>query len=204
MPVATVIGDVVGSRRVEDRGALHERLTDALALVNEHQDPVVPLRITIGDEFQGAFATLGGALAATLRLRLLVHPAFDLRHGLGWGSITVLADEPRVEDGPGWWSAREAIESVAGPQLGVRTAYRRAEESGPDPASVNAALITRDTLLAAASARSWGVLRGLLNGMTQTEIAHREGVSASAVSQRIRRDGLAALVASDELLRQVG
>ena len=202
--VAAVIGDVVGSRRVEDRATLHDRLSDALALVNERDRPLVPLRITVGDEYQGGFATLGGALAATLRLRLLVHPAFDLRHGIGWGPITVLAEEPRVEDGPGWWAAREAIESVAGPQPGVRTAYRRAAETaGPDPAAINAALVTRDALLAAASPRSWGVLRGLLNGMTQQEIARLEGVSASAVSQRVRRDGLAALVAADALLGEV-
>ena len=169
----------------------------------------MPLRVTIGDEYQGGFATVGEALVATLRLRLLVHPAFDLRHGVGWGEITVLADEPRVEDGPGWWSAREAIEEVSGDpthgaRRGVRTAYRRAAGTdGPEAAAINAALIARDTLLAAAAPRSWGVLRGLLNGMTQQEIARLEGVSASAVSQRVRRDGLAALVAVDELLGSV-
>lgn len=207
--VATLIGDVVGSRRSADRVGLHARLVDAIALVNEHHRPLVPLRITVGDEYQGCFARVGDALLASLRLRLLVQPAFDLRHGVGWGTTTVLSEDPRVEDGPGWWAAREAIEQVArdqsqGALRAVRTAYRRAPESGgPDPAAINAALITRDALLAAASPRSWGVLRGLLNGMTQLEIAHLEGVSASAVSQRVRRDGLGALVAADELLAQV-
>ncbi len=208
--VATVIGDVVGSRGSADRVALHERLVAALGLVNERFSPVVPLRITIGDEYQGAFAHVGEALSATLRLRLLVHPAFDLRHGVGWGVTTVLSEEPRVEDGPGWWAAREAIDAVAhdqahGARRLLRTAYRRAPESatGPDPAAINAALISRDTLLGAASPRSWGVLRGLLTGMSQQEIARVEGVSASAVSQRIRRDGLGALVAADELLAEV-
>jgi DNA-binding NarL/FixJ family response regulator len=50
------------------------------------------------------------------------------------------------------------------------------------------------------SDRSLGVLRGLLSGRTQREIAEKEGVSASAVSQRVRNDGLAALVASERLL----
>lgn len=208
--MATLIGDVVGSRDVADRVDLHARLVAAIGAVNEQLAPVVPLRITVGDEYQGGFATVGEALAAALRVRLVVMPEFDLRHGIGWGPTTVLSGEPRVEDGPGWWAAREAIGAVAGKQAhganrALRTAYRRAAESsdGPDPASVNAALVSRDALLDAASPKSWGVLRDLLNGMTQREIAEAEGVSASAVSQRIRRDGLAALVVTDELLGSV-
>lgn len=209
-PIATLIGDVVGSRDVADRVHLHDRILAAVSAVNEQLEPVVPLRITVGDEYQGGFATVGEALVAALRLRLLVLPEFDLRHGVGWGSTTVLSNEPRVEDGPGWWAAREAIGAVAGKAgpgaTGVlRTAYRRAEgcDEGPEPAAINAALASRDALVAAASPRSWGVLRGLLSGMSQREIAAEEGISASAVSQRIRRDGLAALVLTDELLGQV-
>lgn len=205
-PVATVIGDVVGSRTVPDRAVLHARLTDALADVNDTLRPTAPLRITVGDEYQGVFDDVGKALTATLRLRLALHPEVDVRHGVGWGPITVLSEVPRVEDGPGWWAAREAIVAVegAGRSLGraLRTAYRRAEEvaEGPEPDAINAALLCQDTLLASASTRSWGVLRGLLGGMSQTEIARAEQISVSAVGQRIRKDGLAALVAADELL----
>lgn len=200
--LATVIGDVVDSRSAPDRAAVHRSLLAALEQVNDSSSPQIPLRITVGDEYQGGFATLGEALAASLRVRLLVLPEIDLRHGLGWGSVTVYSEEPRVEDGPGWWSARDAIGTVSG-RGPERTAYRRAEETGPQEAAVNAALITRDALIAAASARSLGVLRGLLEGMSQKEIAEAQGVSPSAVSQRIRRDGLAAVVAADALLGQV-
>lgn len=210
--VATLIGDVVGSREALDRADLHDRLVGALAAVNEEFAPVVPLRVTVGDEYQGSFRSVGAALQAALRLRLLVLPEFDLRHGIGWGATTVLSEDPRVEDGPGWWAAREAIGSVAGAR-GLKTAYQRAQEAdpeadpetsrGPDPAAVNAALVSRDALLAAASPRSWGVLRGLLGGMSQREIAAAEGVSASAVSQRVRRDHLTALVRTDDLLGDI-
>jgi predicted transcriptional regulator len=44
------------------------------------------------------------------------------------------------------------------------------------------------------------VLRGLLAGSTQRELADELGITASAVSQRVRADGLAALVAADEEL----
>jgi len=53
------------------------------------------------------------------------------------------------------------------------------------------------------SDRSLGVLRGLLSGRTQREIAEKQGVSPSAVSQRVRHDGLAALVAAERLLGEI-
>ncbi|MFT4009001.1 MAG: SatD family protein [Nocardioidaceae bacterium] len=209
-PVATIIGDVVGSRSSGSRGKLHARVVTLLDEVNRMLAPSTPLRITVGDEYQGCFATVGQAISATLRLRLLGLPDVDLRHGVGWGGVEILSDQPRVEDGPGWWAAREAIEAVAHEQVRaayrtMRTAYRCANDTaGPDPAPVNAALIARDALLAAASPRSVSALRGLLSGMTQRQIAKAEGITASAVSQRIRNDGLASLVRVDELLGEVG
>ncbi|MCW2836856.1 MAG: hypothetical protein JWQ15_970 [Marmoricola sp.] len=215
--VATVIGDVVQSRAARDRPALHAALVALLGEANTVLSPVVPLRITVGDEFQGCFPTVGEALHATLWLRLhLTAQAgmqHDLRHGVGWGSVAVLADAPRVEDGPGWWAAREAIESVKleaskAVMRHLRTAYRRAEEEdgsgGPDPAAVNAALMCRDQLVGSLSERSLRLLRGTLAGQTQAELAEAEKISASAVSQRVRNDGLAVIIAADELLRSVG
>ena len=206
--LATLIGDVVGSRTSVDRPALHEQLVATLAEANSRLRPVVPLRITVADEFQGCFATVGEAVHASLWLRLRLAPV-QLRHGLGWGEVAVLTEEPRVEDGPGWWVARAAIEAVkadaskAGTRL-LRTAYRLAGETdGPDPGAVNAALICRDQMIGSVSERSLRLLRGVLDGDSQAELAEAEGISASAVSQRVRNDGLAMVVAADELLRGV-
>ena len=204
--MATLIGDLVHSRRAGDRHALHERLATALEEVNDLLGPVTPLRVTVGDEYQGGFATVGDALRASLRLRLALAPEADVRHGLGWGEVAVLQEEPRIEDGPGWWSARDAIHDVeraegrAGSRL-RRTVYRRAERTeGPDPATLEAMLILRDQLVGGLDDRSLLVLRGLLAGVTQRDLAAELGVSPSAVSQRVRADGLAALVAADAAL----
>ncbi len=207
-PVATLIGDVVDSRSATSRPALHARVTELLDQVND-ADPLVPLRITVGDEFQGCFAGLGDALRAAPVLRVAGLPEVDLRFGLGWGPVAVLQEEPRVEDGPGWWAARAAIEAVAddagrsGRRL-TRTAYRCADGSeGPSAAAVNAALLLRDQVLGGLSTRSLSVVRGLLDGRTQGEIAGDLAISASAVSQRVRNDGLAMLVAAEALLEEV-
>jgi hypothetical protein len=210
--VATVLGDVVGSRGAVDRSALHQGLSRLLDVVNADVRPLQPLRITVGDEFQGCFATVGEALAVTLRIRLAMLPDVDIRHGVGWGPVAVLAEEPRVEDGPGWWAAREAIDGVKSDAAkavlrGVRTSYRRAQGAeaagGVDPDPVNAALMCRDQMVGSLSGRSVSLLRGLLAGRSQGEIAEEEEISASAASQRVRNDGLGVIVAADELLRRI-
>ena len=206
MPIATLIGDVRHARRAPDRDIVHQRLAAVLTEVNDQFDPVTPLRITVGDEYQGGFARVHDAVRATLRLRLALAPDVEVRHGIGWGEVQVLQAEPRVEDGPGWWVARDAIEAAARAEgrpgtRHRRTVFRRAEGTdGPDPATLEAMLILRDELVGGLSERSLLVLRGLLSGSTQRELAEELGVSASAVSQRVRADGLAALVAADEEL----
>ena len=206
---AALLGDVIGSRGVDDRAALHRRLRDVVERANAELAPVVPLRIQSGDEYQGVFATVGAALHAALRLRLSLLPDADLRHGIGWGAMTVLEEEPRVEDGPAWWAARAAIETVEADASrarthAVRTRYELAPDTdGPAPAAVNAALLCRDQLVGAGDERALRLLRGLLQGRTQSDLAADEGISASAVSQRTRAGGLAVIVAADALLQEV-
>ena len=43
--VATLIGDVVGSRSAADRRGLHARLEEVIATINATTDPVHPVRI---------------------------------------------------------------------------------------------------------------------------------------------------------------
>ena len=203
--VATFIGDVVGSRRSGDRQSVHDALLAALAHSAGRDGVVDPGRITVGDEFQGSFTTLGAALAATLHLRLALLPAVDVRIGLGWGEVSTLDDDTR--DGPGWWAAREAIDWVKtaqtkGATAHVRTAYRG--EGGPDPHAVTAALLTRDHLVGGMDDRARRLLRGLLTGRTQRDLAEQEGISASAVSQRVRSEGIGLLLLVEEELAAVG
>lgn len=207
--VAALIGDLVGSRRAADRLGLHRTLDQVIELANQELSPTVPLRVTVGDEYQGCFATVGEALHAALWLRLELLPEADARHGIGWGTTAVLEPEPRVEDGPAWWAARDAIEWVKAEAARsslrhLRTAYRLAEGGdGPAPAAVNAALVCRDQLIGSASPRSVRLLRGALAGRPMKALAEAEGVSPSAVSQRFRNDGLAAVLEAEELLRGV-
>lgn len=204
--VATLIGDVVASRRSPDRAAVHRSVTAALREASD--DAIDRPALTVGDEFQGTYRSVGAAIDATLAIRLAT--GVDIRFGIGWGPVTVLDD--RIQDGPGWWAAREAIEWIAEAQQqpatsALRTAFRSGvpvgPDAGPDPNAVNAALICRDQLLGSLDERSRRLLRGLLAGVTKKELATMEGISASAVSQRAVRDGLDVLVLASTALRGI-
>lgn len=197
-----VIGDVVGSRASADRPALHTTLAQALGRVNSTWG--TDLRITVGDEYQGTVASVGAATAITLALRLALLPDHDVRHGIGRGATTVLDDDARIEDGPGWWAARAAIDEVKerarrAATGTARTAYASAD-AGEATGALDAALLARDELVARLDGRSLSVLRGLMAGRTQLEIAADEGVSPSAISQRVRRDGIGVVVTMSEWL----
>ena len=218
MTATTLIGDLIGSRGSTDRRALHATFAAVLDRVNTELRPPTPVRMQVGDEYQGVFASLGDALHASLTVRLALLPTADVRHGIGRGSIEVLSEDPRVEDGPGWWAARAAIERVEEAEgrpgeRSLRTAYVAAGGVGDDAgdgaadgwsseeAAVNAALVLRDHLVSGLSERSLSVLRGLLDGESQRDLAEALGISPSAVSQRVRADGLAAIIAAHDLTR---
>lgn len=203
--LATVIGDVVGSRRVADRRRQHRVLADALTAVAA--DAVDPPAFTVGDEFQGSYRSVGQALDAALSVRLAVSPDIDVRFGIGWGAVMVL-DSAGIQDGPGWWAAREAIEWTAAAQRQpglalVRTAFRAQSDSRDDVDAINAALLCRDHLLGSLDDRSLRILKGLLSNHSKKDIAAAEGISASAVSQRAGRDGLDLIVQASQYLRSV-
>ncbi|MEB3982613.1 SatD family protein [Mycobacterium sp. 663a-19] len=203
-PRATLIGDVVGSRRAGDRPALHQRV--AAALRRAADGALDPPAFTVGDEFQGSYPTLGAAIDAALTVRLLLAPEIDIRFGIGWGAVTVLDADAGIQDGPGWWTAREAIQQTAETQRQpgfalVRTTFRADDDTRTDVPAVNAALICRDHLLGSLDERSSRIVRGLMTGLTKKELAAAEGISPSAVSQRAARDGLDLIVLASQYLR---
>src|SRR5882724_7940308 len=141
---ATLIGDIVGSRRITDRRAQHRALNKALREIAV--DAIDAPAFTVGDEFQGSYPTVGQAIDAALALRLATSPGVDIRFGIGWGVVMMLDESAGIQDGPGWWAAREAIEwtSSAQRQPGlalVRTSFRAEGETRHDVDAINAALM---------------------------------------------------------------
>lgn len=187
-----LLADVVGSR-LGDRVASHRRVLGAIDVVNDAVEALDPLRVTVGDELQGVYASLGDALRARHALGAELAGAVDLRFGLGGGEVRVVDAERGIQDGSAWWLAREAIGWVE--DLARDPGYRHVRTAVRDdrPAAVPGidALVR---LVDASTARLRGGTRrslaGLLAGLDNHEVAAREGISASANSQRVTNNDL--------------
>lgn len=198
---AALIGDLVASRRHADRRELQGRLRSALSAVDERVPPVQPLTITIGDEFQALYRDLAEALGAALRVRVALHGTAAVRIGIGWGELLLEEPErsPFGQDGPCWWRARDALDS-----LGDGVAGTACLTGGQGDELIGGYLVLQDHILSSIDERDATILIGLLDGVAQTELAKRLGVNKSSVSRRARNHGLVAVAAAEPTIVPVG
>ncbi len=198
-----VLGDVVASR-VGDRSTSHTAILAAIDEVNAQVPFLDPLRVTVGDEMQGIYPTLGGALHATLELRDALFGAVDLRFGLGGGDVEVVDADRGIQDGSAWWRAREATDFVK--ELATQPGHASARtciRDGRDGAIPAADQLVRlvDAHLASLREGSRRSLIGLLAGRDNADVAKAEGISPSANSQRVNSGSLRPLADAIEALR---
>lgn len=198
-----VISDIVGSRRLADRASAQRLLDDAIARVQADLPLAVqPLRLTVGDEEQGTYARLEDALASLLLLQLALPDGIQCRFGLGIGEVREIDSVGGViADGPGWWAARAAIETVHAKQLRAAPSARtwvvagQGEDASMHTAAMaNAYLLARDELVAAMSERTRRLVYGRCLGVTQRELARVEGITQPAVSQALTSAGAGSVV----------
>ncbi|ROQ40742.1 SatD family protein [Frondihabitans sp. PhB188] len=203
--VIAVIGDIVNSRDMADRAGA-QRLIEA-AFAESGVEAADPLQATVGDEFQVVYTALGDAVVATTAAMLGLPAGLELRFGLGAGLVRPIGEGGRgpLQDGPGWWSARDAIneshrrEDAKNPSL--RSWFvSSTDPGGPEERLVNSYFLARDQIVSRMNARARRVALGVLHGSTQAEIARVEGVTQSAVSQSLQSSGAMALVDGLRLL----
>lgn len=198
-----IIADIVGSRALPDRAAAQRELEAAIARV-EHDAPsaVYPLTPTVGDELQGEYTSLDDALFATLLIRLALPDGIECRFGIGVGAATTVPTAGGdLQDGPAWWAARTAIETVdrlerrRAPRARTWVVAGPGEDEAVRTDLANAYLLVRDQLVGTMSERARRLAYGRCTGVTQKELARREGITQSAVSQLLSTSGASAIVA---------
>lgn len=188
-----LIGDVVGSRNHPDRAALQRRLGEALAWTAAQVPTDHPPTVTVGDEFQAAYPTRADAFEASFWLHVCLLVDVRIRIGIGHGEITV--DDGRFplgQDGPAWWVARDALAVVEAGE--AKSGARWTAAAGHDDPLATPYLIARDLVLRGLDGVDGLILRRLVAGVTQRDIADELGINPSSVSRRIRERGLRELL----------
>ncbi|MCZ4301288.1 SatD family protein [Microbacterium oxydans] len=209
--VIAVLADIVGSRRLDDRTAAQHVLDDTIARV-EVDFPLAaqPLTPTVGDEQQGVYLDLSDAMVSLLMIQLRLPDGIAFRFGIGVGEVRQVESVHReLADGPGWYAARAAIETVheREDRAVPRTRSWIVGAPGQDEvmestiAASNAYLLVRDELVGAMSERERRLTYGRLLGRSQQELAAEEGITQPSVSKSLRTAGTAALIEGVAALR---
>lgn len=202
-----LIGDLVASRSFPSRGTAQRALEQAMATVNDRIATEQIMEATIGDEFQAVFADPVSAIRATFLTRILLPWPMDARFGIGFGDLDIVGATRYglTQDGPAWWHARSAIDDVKQAERRLPAVRARivAEPTLLSPMVVslmNAYLIDRDQIMGTWDERQRRLAAGLVTGRTQRDLAESESITPSAVSQSVRRSGLAAVIAAEQEL----
>ncbi|MGJ0388712.1 SatD family protein [Microbacterium sp. CGR1] len=209
--VIAVLADIVGSRRLADRSAAQRILDDAIRRV-EGDQPLAhqPLTPTVGDEQQGVYLALEDAMVSLLMIQLALPDGIAFRFGIGVGDVRAVDSvHGELADGPGWYAARAAIETVHAREgrtvprtrTWIVGAHGQDEVMDSVIAASNAYLLVRDELVGAMNERERRLTYGRLIGRSQHELAAEEGISQPSVSKSLRSAGSAALIEGVAALR---
>ncbi|WP_431071822.1 SatD family protein [Microbacterium phyllosphaerae] len=209
--VIAVLADIVGSRKLHDRSAAQRTLDDTIRRV-EGDLPLAhqPLTPTVGDEQQGVYLALEDAMVSLVMIQLALPDGIAFRFGIGVGDVRAVDSvHGELADGPGWYAARAAIETVHAREGRTvpRTRTWIVGAPGQDEvmdsviAASNAYLLVRDELVGAMNERERRLTYGRLIGRSQHELAAEEGISQPSVSKSLRSAGSAALIEGVAALR---
>lgn len=202
--VIAVLADIVGSRKLDDRSAAQDVLDETIARVEADVPLAVqPLTPTVGDEQQGVYRDLGEAMTSLLMVQLRLPDGIGFRFGIGVGEVSAVESRHgELADGPGWYAARAAIETVHAREGRAIPRARTWIVGAPGQdevvqttiAASNAYLLVRDELIGAMSERERRLTYGRLIGRSQHELAAQEGITQPSVSKSLKSAGAAALI----------
>ena len=114
-PYIAIIGDLIDSRRLQDRKTVQEKLTNILNNTNEiySRDLGSRFMITLGDEFQGLMQNGNHFIEILEKIERDIYP-IKIRFGIGVGEITTEIDfsSPFGADGSAYYNARNMIDTL--------------------------------------------------------------------------------------------
>lgn len=191
-PYIAIIGDIKGSKAIENRKEVQENLAMVLNEINDHYSDEIASRfmITLGDEFQGLLLNGTSVMKIISRIEGRLDPV-KLRFGIGVGEITTKINPYMAigADGPGYHKARAAIEYLKEnekrKQSGVSDIRLELEGENQEPQIfINTIFGLMAALKASWTNRQREIIQDMLEHRdNQTETAKRLNIKQPTVSK---------------------
>lgn len=195
-----LIGDVVDSRRIDERAVFQNRLQDLIASLNrQHEsDLASPLELSSGDEIQGLFLQPQAVVPVAVRLAEDLYPV-RIAYGMGYGAVSteILAHTYQI-DGPCFHRARSALKRTRSEALWLTAGGF----GDPTDRLINALFQLMHAVRARWTATQIDYIRRARH-MLQKEIAMELGRSPSAVSESLQAAAFDAVYQGERALKDL-
>lgn len=194
-----IIGDMVNSRNIENRSEIQKKMKEILDNVNVRFSSSLASKftITLGDEFQGLLTSVTDLITIIDYMKFEFYP-IKLRFGIGFGEMftEVFEDIAIGSDGPAYYAAREAVDSIKK----SRSRYEQPDQDIKFECINNSIkhefkLLNTSLSMCSYIERRWtdkqrAVIKLMLFGeKTQREIAYAMEVSQSSIQRRLVSGG---------------
>ncbi|PMR66078.1 hypothetical protein D8824_01705 [Streptococcus intermedius] len=217
MMYIALIGDIIESKKIQDRAQVQQQLLRLMKKLNwQYQDYLIsPFTVTTGDEFQALFSPNSYMFQIIDQLSVAFSP-YEIRFGIGVGEmVTEINKEQSIgSDGPAYWLAREAINHIHDKNdYGINhiSVFLADEEV---TWTVNAMLAACSFIQSKWTEVQYDVLKQLLTEniydetFSHKEMARSLGITPSAFNKRIKASGLKIYlrnkrVAMNQILKEI-
>ncbi len=211
-PYIAIIGDIKNSKELENRKSIQIKLNSVLNSINEKYKSEISANfmITLGDEFQGLLCSGAVVLDIIEEIQREMYPV-EMRFGVGVGQISTEINAKMAigADGPGYYKAREAIETLKQSEQKSKTqaAYIRIEIEN-DEDSIAIMLNTIFSLITVLQ-NSWTKRQREIvweferYGGSQLECAERLSISQSSVQRSLIKGNYYAYINAKETVNTV-
>ena len=217
MMYIALIGDIIKSKKIQDRAQAQQQLLQLMKELNQqYQNYLVsPFTVTTGDEFQALFSPNSYMFQIIDQLSVAFSP-YEIRFGIGVGEmVTEINKEQSIgSDGPAYWLAREAINHIHDKNdYGINhiSVFLADEEV---TWTVNAMLAACSFIQSKWTEVQYDVLKQLLaeniydETFSHKEMARLLGITPSAFNKRIKASGLKIYlrnkrVAMNQILKEI-
>ncbi len=191
--VITLIGDLVSSRRIQNRAAFDAVLVQRLdVLSKKNLYCLSPYTLTIGDEIQAVFSRADKVLSDAVSILAVLYPE-RMRFSVSVGSLSKPINPERAigMDGPAFYAARDGIEVLK--KSGYL--FSLAGEQVPKVKLIQHTLNILSGVMQTWNQTRWQTLERLMAGYSVKEIAAEISVTDKAIYKTIQAADLEEVVA---------
>lgn len=179
-----IIGDIVQSKEIKNRGLLQRKFYAALEKINKQfaSQIVSKFTVTLGDEFQGVLKDLSSGYAVVNVIQEMFFPV-KLRFGVGRGRIaTRLRKEAMGMDGPAFHFAREAVEEAREKKREIiyHTGFKEKD------AAINALLFAISVFREGRTQRQFQAVSAYRKYRTQKKASRAMGIDRTTLTKMLK------------------